>query len=74
MGIASLLLTHITHPTEIKALITYKVRPARASASKLTSQVWRDPLRSIEENPETSGWYRPLSVRLALTGAGTVRT
>lgn len=53
MGAGALILTALTHPTEAKALITYKV--------------WRDPLRSIEDNPEESGWYVPSSRRAPLS-------
>ena len=42
MGLGALLLSGLAHPSELKAMITYKI--------------WRDPLRRIEENPETSGW------------------
>ncbi|BGP21691.1 farnesyl-diphosphate farnesyltransferase [Rhodotorula toruloides] len=42
--IASFALYAVTRPSEVKAIITYKL--------------WRDPLNTIERNPE-SGWDRP---------------
>ncbi|WFD24761.1 squalene synthase [Malassezia equina] len=36
--------TAVTHPNELRALITYKV--------------WRDPVHDIRQHPETSGWDR----------------
>ncbi|KAG0664769.1 terpene cyclase [Rhodotorula mucilaginosa] len=42
--LGKLLLLALTHPGEARSLITYKI--------------WRDPLNSIESNPE-SGWDRP---------------
>ncbi|BGP12794.1 hypothetical protein JCM10213_008055 [Rhodosporidiobolus nylandii] len=41
---AGLLWYALTRPTEVKAIITYKM--------------WRDPLNNIQDNPE-SGWDRP---------------
>lgn len=38
MGLGNVLLNMILHPNEGKAIINYKV--------------WRDPLNSIQENPE----------------------
>ncbi|KAJ9474535.1 Squalene synthase [Pseudozyma hubeiensis] len=44
MGVLSYLLLGITHPSELRAMIGYKV--------------WRDPLNDIKANPEASGWDR----------------
>jgi hypothetical protein len=44
MGILSILALAVTHPQELRALVTYKV--------------WRDPLNDIKANPEESGWNR----------------
>ena len=64
MGLGALLLSGLTHPSELKAMITYKI--------------WRDPLRKIEDSPESSGWYahRHGAPRMApdqLSRAGIVR-
>ena len=64
MGIGAVLLSGLTHPTELKAMITYKI--------------WRDPLRRIEDAPESSGWcaHRHRSPWIApdpLSLAGIVR-
>ena len=39
-----LIKTAITHPNELRSMITYKL--------------WRDPLHDIQANPEESGWDR----------------
>ncbi|SPO29652.1 Squalene synthase [Ustilago trichophora] len=44
MGILSYVLLGITHPSELRAMIGYKV--------------WRDPLNDIKANPSASGWDR----------------
>lgn len=44
MGLLSYVLLGITHPSELRAMIGYKV--------------WRDPLNDIKANPEASGWDR----------------
>lgn len=44
MGLLSYLLLGITHPSELRAMIGYKV--------------WRDPLNDIKANPSASGWDR----------------
>ncbi|WFD34882.1 squalene synthase [Malassezia cuniculi] len=44
MSASSLLVTALTHPRELRAMITYKV--------------WRDPVHDIRRHPETSGWDR----------------
>ncbi|TKY88695.1 hypothetical protein EX895_002326 [Sporisorium graminicola] len=44
MGVLSYLLLGITHPTELRAMIGYKL--------------WRDPLNDIKANPDASGWNR----------------
>ncbi|EPQ26727.1 uncharacterized protein PFL1_05706 [Pseudozyma flocculosa PF-1] len=45
MGLLSLLALGVTHPSELRSMIHYKV--------------WRDPLNDIKQNPEASGWNRP---------------
>ncbi|KAN0062774.1 bifunctional farnesyl-diphosphate farnesyltransferase/squalene synthase [Thecaphora frezii] len=44
MGLLSILLMGITHPSELRSIIHYKV--------------WRDPLNDIKRNPQDSGWDR----------------
>ncbi|KAJ1025159.1 hypothetical protein NDA16_002665 [Ustilago loliicola] len=44
MGVLSYILLGITHPSELRAMIGYKV--------------WRDPLNDIKANPVESGWDR----------------
>lgn len=44
MGVLDILALAITHPNEVRSLISYKV--------------WRDPLNDIKSNPEASGWNR----------------
>lgn len=44
MGVLGYLLLGVTRPSELRALIAYKV--------------WRDPINDIKQNPETSGWDR----------------
>lgn len=44
MGLLSYILLGITHPSELRAMIGYKV--------------WRDPLNDIKANPVESGWDR----------------
>ncbi|CEQ38911.1 SPOSA6832_00382, partial [Sporobolomyces salmonicolor] len=64
--LAQFALYALTHPSEAKHIITYKVRspltPSGAFSKRLTGlarrQLWRDPLNKIDENPE-SGWDRP---------------
>nr|CAA68054.1 squalene synthase [Ustilago maydis] len=44
MGLLSYILLGFTHPSELRAMIGYKV--------------WRDPLNDIKANPQASGWDR----------------
>ncbi|CBQ69191.1 Farnesyl-diphosphate farnesyltransferase [Sporisorium reilianum SRZ2] len=44
MGLLSYLVLGVTHPTELRAMIGYKL--------------WRDPLNDIKANPDASGWNR----------------
>ncbi|PWZ00044.1 farnesyl-diphosphate farnesyltransferase [Testicularia cyperi] len=44
MGVLNYLLLGITHPHELRHMISYKI--------------WRDPLNDIKQNPEASGWDR----------------
>ena len=44
MGVLDIVALAVSHPSELRALITYKV--------------WRDPLNDIKTNPEESGWNR----------------
>lgn len=44
MGVLNYVLLGLTHPSELRAMIGYKV--------------WRDPLNDIKANPEASGWDR----------------
>lgn len=44
MSASTVLKAALTHPSEARAMITYKV--------------WRDPVHDIRQNPEASGWDR----------------
>ncbi|CDU22279.1 Farnesyl-diphosphate farnesyltransferase [Sporisorium scitamineum] len=44
MGLLSYLFLGVTHPSELRAMIGYKL--------------WRDPLNDIKANPDASGWNR----------------
>lgn len=44
MSASTLLATAVTHPRELRAMISYKV--------------WRNPVHDIRAHPETSGWDR----------------
>lgn len=44
MGLLAYILMGLSHPQELRSMISYKV--------------WRDPLNDIKQNPEASGWDR----------------